>query len=69
MTSTIICLLRSIYIPALSLMDLFTIFYLCILRVYGILASHMILNVYIWYKTTVCYCIFRLFNTLSEMTK
>ena len=26
MTSTIICLLRSIYVPALSLMDLFTIF-------------------------------------------
>ena len=26
MTSTIICLLRSIYVPDLSLMDLFTIF-------------------------------------------
>ena len=45
MTSTIICLLCSIYVPALSLMDFF---YLCILRVYGILTSHMILNVYIW---------------------
>ena len=38
MTSTIICLLRSIYVAALSLMDLFTIF-TC--------ASYMILNVYI----------------------
>ena len=65
MTSTIICLLCSIYVPALSLMDIFTI----LLRVYSILASHMILNVYIWYKTTVFYCIFTLFNTLSEMTK
>ena len=26
MTSTIICLLRSLYIPATSVMDLFTIF-------------------------------------------
>ena len=41
-TSTIICLLRNIYVPDLSFNGLVCHFYLCILRVYGILASHMI---------------------------
>ena len=57
MTSTIICLLRNTYVPALSFNGIVYHFYLCILRVYDILASHMILNVYIWYKITVFYCI------------
>ena len=39
---------------------------MCILRVYDILANHMILHVYIWYKAFVFYCIFMLFNTLSN---
>ena len=62
MTSTLICLLFTciiyIYIPVLSFDWFVYHFYLCILRVYDIYARHMLLHVYICYKTIVFNCIF-----------